>query len=464
MYYFICFTAFLAFHSTTAKDLPIADVDWRDSFMAPVRDIGSCGGAVVTFSILGALEWHVGKTTGEIIPLSAQYLVDCGVDEDTGQEINRCDGDFVASEIRQIMGDQYLPYEEDYKYLGYFKQGRCTEVGAKDKVLRNAMADVWLYDLLPLGQDPGAIRTALQTGPTVNTLNAGDIFGSPTNKILTDKECGRHPQPLALTFVGWHANEGDPYYVVRGSNGERVGEEGYFKYADNKDNENCGYTKEAYSVVVGRRRELEYKLGSGKLSFKESRRWCQNLGTGWDLAHVPTKMHNFEVYDLFTEKYGRDEKGDTSFNFFWVGLFNMKNGDNNNADRWVWVSGDWDDKTGTDIKYTRFTRAESYKFGVMKKVNPGNDSKRGRWATKPGIDKYRFVCSRYRAEVCPRISQTSVSNAYKVTFYSPEDGGETLEILDGALAIVTCMEGYKLKGGNGKCNGGDWSQLPSCSK
>jgi len=262
--------------------------------------------------------------------------------------------------------------------------------------------------------------------------------------------------------VGWQSNNDNPYYIVRGNNGETLGDKGYFKYADNRKNEECMYARQAWRLLVSPRKEIEYKLGQGKLTFPKAMQWCRNLGQGWDLAHIPTEMHNFEVYDLFTERFGREKSKDKSFNFFWIGLFNTNRGKNSKNAKWTWVSDNSNSDVNT-VKYIRFDRNNRYKYGVMKKVHTGKDSKRGIWTTKPGFSAYRFVCSRYREESCPRISQTSITNAYKVSFHRPEDGGETLEIVDGTRLSVTCMEGYEKDGDDGVCDAGVWKNLPACS-
>ena len=450
-----------------------ADVDWRDVSMAPVGDQGSCG-SCVGFAIAGALDWHVANLTGRLTPLSTQYLVDCGIDTDTGEREDGCNGGVINSELKQIMREQYLPYDQDYHFVGNYEPGRCSQMGATDRFLRNALADVWIYDYIPISMTPEAIREALQSAPTIHGMYIGIKMSAwEGSGIVTDggkKGCLKKPSPHAMTFVGWQSNNGNPYYIVRGSYGNQYGDHGYVKYADNTENEACRYTHQAYSLVVGRRRELEYRLGKGRLTFKNARRWCQELGEDWDLAHVPTEMHNFAVYDLFTANFGSDKKNDEVFNYFWIGLFNTKNGEGRNSEKWVWVDGHWETQsneiTGEETKYYRFKKSKSKKkrYTVVNKVHPGKDSQRGRWTVKPPYNEYRFVCSRYRKEECPRISHRSVENAHQVTFLSPHDGSETLEVVDGTRAKVECMEGSVLSGEVAECVRGEWSRLPTCNK
>ena len=69
-------------------------------------------------------------------------------------------------------------------------------------------------------------------------------------------------------------------------------------------------------------------LGKGILNFVDSRKFCRQQGYAWDLAHVSTKMHNFEVESMIClqKKYGSDQKKNADFNFFWIGLFDTRKG------------------------------------------------------------------------------------------------------------------------------------------
>ena len=158
------------------------------------------------------------------------------------------------------MAEQYIPYDEDYKYVAEYVEGRCEETGAKDRLLRNALADVWLYDYRPLTHTPEAIRKALQTGPTINGMYIGnEVVGWIGSDVTKDNMCATKPAAHAMTFVGWQGGK-NPYYIVRNSYGTNFGEDGYVRYADNEANEACKYTNNAFSLKVGRRRELEYGL------------------------------------------------------------------------------------------------------------------------------------------------------------------------------------------------------------
>ena len=440
-------------------EVELHDTDWREGGkMSVAGDQASCNGCVA-FAIAGALEWYAANLTNHLIPLSVQYLIDCGIDEYTGEVENGCSGGKVNTEIDTIMSTQYVPYAEDYVWESNFKDGRCDQYHAREKLLRNALADVWVFDYIPLSQTAHAIRKALQSGPTINILwISAKAQNWEGNNVENDSDCKSNPLSHAMTFVGWQNNNGNPYFIARNSDGEKYGKHGYVKYADSEINLSCAFQNNAYSMRVGARHELEYRLGEGIKTFVRARQWCQTQGSGWDLAHIPTQMHNLEVYDLFTQQFGDEEKNDDTFNYFWIGL-SMP------SDKWVWVNGDAEaelhDITGTEAKYFKFKNKDiTPRFSVMDKVRRANRRSRGFWTKKPKAQTYRFVCSRYRSEDCPRITQTEIPNAFSVTFYDGKT--KTLDIVNGTKAKVCCMKGFRPKGKPAQCKGGFWTELPAC--
>jgi len=430
----------------------LVDTDYRGEYMSVPGDQASCGGCY-GFAEAAVIEWFAANTTGKLIPLSTQLYVDC-MEDDYGNDVNGCSGGVVTDGLKYLLTYQYHPYAEDYPFTGDWNSQTCIDNGVKDRKRRNALADVWVFNYIPLSKTAQAMREALQNGPVIASMYIGEeIFGWDGATINTDTTCATNPAAHALTFVGWQSNSGNPYYVIRNSYSEYWADKGYANYADNVQNTYCNYQNQAVTLSVGRRHEIEYRLGSGKKKFDDARAACQALDGdspadrgGWDLAVIPTQMHNFEVYELFTRMYGSDKKGDDSYNNFWIGMFKQQ-----------WVDG-------TDVNYVNWF---DYKFKffhtVMMKVHPGNENRRGKWTTRSKVGTYRFVCSRYRQERCPRISQTAVDNAETLTMFDAE-GVVTKEIDVGTVAVVECTsETSRVGPETSKCQGdGTWTELPAC--
>eukprot|EP00116_Pleurobrachia_bachei_P005359 sb/3465621/ len=260
-----------------------------------------------------------------------------------------------------------------------------------------------------------------------------------------------------MLLTGYNYNNGDPYITIRNSYSEYWGDEGYINYATNDANFDCRFANNAYTVHLGKRKELEYKIGTGRLNYYDAQAYCQGFDettgrTGWDLAIVPTRMHNMEVFDMFTAKYGTDKKSNDLFNYFWIGIDTAKSS-------FTWVDG-------SDIIFDNWDYGQkfNYKFAAMYKYNTDYEIEeaRGKWTTLAKSKELRFMCSRYRYETCERITHTKVNNAFSFTMYNSSNE-ETLEIEEGTVGVFTCMDGYTLYGDAVTCSNGQWSAMPTCA-
>jgi len=432
------------------------NTDFRGPFMSGPGNQMSCGGCY-GFAEAAAVEWFATKVTGKLIPLSAQFYVDCF--ESYGRDLNGCQGGAVTDGLKYLITYQYHPYAEDYPFTGEWNPQTCKDNGVKERKRRNALADVWVYDYIRLSKNPQAVREALQNGPVIAQMLIGeDMPGWSGTSIYTDYTCATDAKSHSMCFVGWQSNNGNPYYIVRNSYGAAWGVNGYAYYADNTLNTHCDYQLNAITLSVGRRRELEYQLGVGKKNFEDAQAACKALDEtapanrrGWTLAIIPTLMHNLEVYDLFTSTYGVEKKKDDTFNYFWIGM----------------VDGKWVDDTETNFLNADYANGyRKNKHVVMSRLSPNTDThrNRGKWTTRKKTLTHRFVCSRYRAESCPRISQTAVDNAEALTMFS-DDGTTTKEIDVGTIAVIECITGYTRVGPEwSECQSdGTWSELPACT-
>lgn len=107
-------------------------IDWRSAgAVTPVQDQGKCSSSWA-FSAVGALEGQHFTQTQELIPLSAQNLIDCSRNfGNTG-----CEGGVIDFAIQYVKINGGIDTERSYPYEG--RDGPCrynrTNIGANTTV------------------------------------------------------------------------------------------------------------------------------------------------------------------------------------------------------------------------------------------------------------------------------------------------------------------------------------------
>ena len=134
-------------------------VDWKaKGAVTPVKNQGQCG-SCWAFSTTGALEGHHFITTGKLVSLSEQQLVDCagGIYRNQG-----CNGGDMSAAFRYA--EKYgIETEAAYPYTG--KDGNCKYIEGKGIVLAKT------YSNVP-ANSPDQLKAAISKGPTSVSVEA----------------------------------------------------------------------------------------------------------------------------------------------------------------------------------------------------------------------------------------------------------------------------------------------------
>ncbi|TVU07267.1 hypothetical protein EJB05_47315, partial [Eragrostis curvula] len=147
--------------NVSLDDLPDS-VDWRaKGAVTPIKDQGQCG-CCWAFSTVASMEGIVKLSTGKLISLSEQELVDCDVNGmDQG-----CEGGEMDDAFQFIIDNGGLTTESNYPYKG--TDGDCNSGKAS-----NDAASIKGYEDVP-ANDEASLRKAVANQPVSVAVDGGD--------------------------------------------------------------------------------------------------------------------------------------------------------------------------------------------------------------------------------------------------------------------------------------------------
>lgn len=205
-------------------------VDWRGNLdVTPIKNQTYTCNAGYAMAVSGAIEASVKKYRNQIVPLSAQQLVDCTI----GYGNFGCKGGY-ASKTLDFIKTAGLATENDYRYTG--QQGTCRTP--------TAYAGIKGYYSI---ENEVKVMTALNSQPVVLSFEYNAdlqhyIGGIYKNRTTCGSNLNHYGVGVGVGYV--YQNPENSYWIIKNSFGNIWGERGYLRM----DMYTCGIARNGFNV------------------------------------------------------------------------------------------------------------------------------------------------------------------------------------------------------------------------
>lgn len=215
------------FSSGAATGLPDS-IDWRNKgAVTSVKNQGQCG-SCWTFSATGAIEGAWAISSGKLVDLSEEQLVECA-----GLRYGSmgCNGGQMEGAFKYVI-DKGQCALSSYPYTsGNGKSDSCEKCTSVAYI--SSCSDVKPNDQISL-------KAAVAQQPVSIAIEADTkYFQSYSSGILTSSSCGTKLDHGVL-IVGYGTEDGQDYWLVKNSWGTSWGDNGYVKIARSESTNDAG--------------------------------------------------------------------------------------------------------------------------------------------------------------------------------------------------------------------------------
>merc|ERR1719384_1714209 len=214
-------------------------VDWRaKGYVTEVKNQAHCG-SCWAFSATGSMEGAHFKSSGKLVSLSEQNLVDC-----SRKEHNLgCMGGLMDNAFKYVIDNHGIDTEASYPYN--------ATTGKTCKFSNSSIgATISSFKDIPRNSEMDLQKASATVGPISVGIDAHlPSFHFYKSGVYHDTKCSSVHLDHGVLVVGYGVEKGKEYWLVKNSLGATWGEKGYIKMARNKKNA-CGVATQASYPVV----------------------------------------------------------------------------------------------------------------------------------------------------------------------------------------------------------------------